>query len=351
MEKNKLMRVSLLWTLCLGFGSCVRPGTLSIDLDISTFQGPQPLSRESTPGQFDSSHTSSEERRGSFSGQPSKETSRKRRPNQLENGEMHGGKSPKVSNGSTDDNGQYNGSSSSQGPTLNKTSVPEIVSYDGQGASVQGRAEKELNSSVFRNWDEMMKRIKEREQKRWLCEHYNRCCRVRFPCCTQFYPCHRCHNSASNCKNDKAIEWHATHLKCSLCQFEQEIGKNSAVCSGCGEKMAEYFCYDCKSFKNVSKNPYHCEQCGICRPDKDKMYHCEGCNVCLRKRQKNDHKCLRISDHHVQCCICLEDAFRSCHVWLMCGHKVHPKCAKNYIEKGCTEICPICRQPLKRFSH
>ena len=58
---------------------------------------------------------------------------------------------------------------------------------------------------------------------RWLCEHYQRRCRVRFPCCTQFYPCHRCHNSSSNCKNDEAKACHATHLKCSLCQFEQEV--------------------------------------------------------------------------------------------------------------------------------
>ena len=106
-------------------------------------------------------------------------------------------------------------------------------------------------SYIFRNWDEMMKSIKKEEQlnkerresekqekegesekdgemesqkaEKWLCKHYNRSCRVRFPCCTQFYPCHRCHNSASNCKNDEAIEWHATHLKCSLCQFEQEV--------------------------------------------------------------------------------------------------------------------------------
>lgn len=64
--------------------------------------------------------------------QPSKETSRKRRLKQLENGEMRGRKIPKVSNGSTDDNGQYNGSSSFQGPTLNETPVPKIVSYNGQ---------------------------------------------------------------------------------------------------------------------------------------------------------------------------------------------------------------------------
>ena len=57
----------------------------------------------------------------------------------------------------------------------------------------------------------------------WLCEHYQRRCRVRFPCCKQFYPCHRCHNGSSNCKNDKAKACHATHLKCSLCLREQEV--------------------------------------------------------------------------------------------------------------------------------
>ena len=57
----------------------------------------------------------------------------------------------------------------------------------------------------------------------WLCEHYQRRCSVRFPCCKQFYPCHRCHNSSSNCKNDEAKACHATHLKCSLCQFEKEV--------------------------------------------------------------------------------------------------------------------------------
>lgn len=129
-----------------------------------------------------------------------------------------------------------------------------------------------------------------------------------------------------------------------------QIDENSDVCGRCGVKMAEYFCFTCKSFRGVHKNPYHCDLCGICRPDKDKMYHCEGCNVCLKKRLKNNHKCLPISDHHVQCCICLEDVFRSCHVW-KCGHKMHRKCAVDYILRGGRKTCPICRQPLKRFSH
>ena len=57
----------------------------------------------------------------------------------------------------------------------------------------------------------------------WLCEHYQRHCRVRFPCCTHFYPCHRCHNNSKACDNAEAKAAHATHLKCSVCQHEQEV--------------------------------------------------------------------------------------------------------------------------------
>ena len=58
----------------------------------------------------------------------------------------------------------------------------------------------------------------------WLCEHYQRgYCRVRFPCCTQFYPCHRCHNNSAVCDNEEAKACHATHLKCSHCHHEQEV--------------------------------------------------------------------------------------------------------------------------------
>ena len=59
--------------------------------------------------------------------------------------------------------------------------------------------------------------------QQWLCEHYQRHCRVRFPCCHQFYPCHRCHNSSSACPKDDKKASHATHMKCSKCEHEQEV--------------------------------------------------------------------------------------------------------------------------------
>ena len=57
----------------------------------------------------------------------------------------------------------------------------------------------------------------------WLCEHYQRHCSVKFPCCMQFYSCHHCHNISTACDNEEAKACHATHLKCSYCQHEQEV--------------------------------------------------------------------------------------------------------------------------------
>ena len=62
-------------------------------------------------------------------------------------------------------------------------------------------------------------------QSLWLCEHYQRHCRVRFPCCNNFYSCHRCHNNSKECDNEEAKASHATHLKCSYCHHEQEVMK------------------------------------------------------------------------------------------------------------------------------
>ena len=81
------------------------------------------------------------------------------------------------------------------------------------------REERELREAE--NWPQEQEAITARSQ--WLCEHYQRHCRVRFPCCTQFYPCHRCHNISKACDNEEAKACHATHLKCSHCQHEQEV--------------------------------------------------------------------------------------------------------------------------------
>ena len=62
-------------------------------------------------------------------------------------------------------------------------------------------------------------------QSLWLCKHYQRCCRVCFPCCKNFYSCHHCHNNSMECDNTEARASHATHLKCSFCHYEQKVMK------------------------------------------------------------------------------------------------------------------------------
>ena len=81
------------------------------------------------------------------------------------------------------------------------------------------REERELLEAE--NWPQQPEAITGRSH--WLCEHYQRHCRVRFPCCTQFYPCHRCHNISKACDNEDVKACHATHLQCSYCQEEQEV--------------------------------------------------------------------------------------------------------------------------------
>ena len=81
------------------------------------------------------------------------------------------------------------------------------------------REEREIQEAE--RWPQQQEAVSARSP--WLCEHYQRHCRVRFPCCTQFYPCHRCHNTSRNCENEEAKACHATHLKCSFCEHEQEV--------------------------------------------------------------------------------------------------------------------------------
>ena len=44
-----------------------------------------------------------------------------------------------------------------------------------------------------------------------------------------------------------------------------QINEGSQTCSSCGARMSEYFCFKCKHFTGVDKNPFHCDKCGICR--------------------------------------------------------------------------------------
>ena len=61
------------------------------------------------------------------------------------------------------------------------------------------------------------------ETPQWQCEHYQRRCSVKFPCCGVFYSCHRCHNLSGTCPTDDKKAHHATHVKCGNCGHEEEV--------------------------------------------------------------------------------------------------------------------------------
>ena len=61
------------------------------------------------------------------------------------------------------------------------------------------------------------------ESPLWQCQHYQRRCSVRFPCCGVFYPCHRCHNGSGECDADDKKANQATHVKCASCGHEEEV--------------------------------------------------------------------------------------------------------------------------------
>ncbi|KAL9970995.1 hypothetical protein ACROYT_G023468 [Oculina patagonica] len=67
------------------------------------------------------------------------------------------------------------------------------------------------------------------ESPQWLCEHYQRLCRVKFPCCGRFYPCHRCHNNSDECVHDNCKAKEAFYLECSVCRHQQAVRKTHAV--------------------------------------------------------------------------------------------------------------------------
>lgn len=175
------------------------------------------------------------------------------------------------------------------------------------------------------------------------CPHYVRRCIVQFSCCRAYYPCHQCHNNSGHCANTTAEAKHATHLKCSVCNNEQEVNEDSHHCSACQTEFAEYFCAKCKHFSSANKNPYHCGKCGVCRTYRNNSFHCDVCNVCMDIINLGTHRCRPNSGHDI-CSICQEDTFSGCH-FLPCSHKIHQDCMKAMVNNG-TRSCPVCRHPL-----
>ena len=132
-------------------------------------------------------------------------------------------------------------SSSSSLSSLPRSPVPE---RSGLMIEYAQREQREMREREERGNREAMEReLKERREREtrvredrtaeeslplqetppWQCEHYQRRCTVKFPCCGVFYPCERCHNLSGTCPaNDKKAR-HATHVKCRNCGREEEV--------------------------------------------------------------------------------------------------------------------------------
>ncbi|XP_048494068.1 probable E3 ubiquitin-protein ligase RZFP34 isoform X2 [Beta vulgaris subsp. vulgaris] len=164
------------------------------------------------------------------------------------------------------------------------------------------------------------------------CQHYQRRCRIRAPCCNEIFDCHHCHNEAMNNINlEKTkrhdIPRHQVHqVICSLCGTEQEVRQ---VCVNCGVCMGKYYCEICKLYDdNTSKKQYHCDGCGICRiGGRENFFHCYKCGCCYSVVLKNSHPCIEGAMHH-DCPVCFEYLFESRNdvTVLPCGHTIHKKC-------------------------
>ena len=150
-----------------------------------------------------------------------------------------------VSNRDSDDRTQRpftSNSSSSSLSSLPRSPVPErsglMIEYAQSERDTREMREREERG----NREGMERELKERREREtrvredrtaeslqlqetplWQCEHYQRHCTVKFPCCGVFYPCERCHNLSGTCPaNDKRAR-HATHVKCGDCGGEEEV--------------------------------------------------------------------------------------------------------------------------------
>ena len=85
---------------------------------------------------------------------------------------------------------------------------------------LEERRERETTVREYRTVEESLPL---QETPQWQCEHYQRRCSVKFPCCGVFYPCHRCHNLSATCPADDRKAHHATHVKCGNCGHEEEV--------------------------------------------------------------------------------------------------------------------------------
>ncbi|KAM9087210.1 RING finger and CHY zinc finger domain-containing protein 1 isoform 1-T1 [Megaptera novaeangliae] len=172
-------------------------------------------------------------------------------------------------------------------------------------------------------------------QGRRGCEHYDRGCRLKAPCCDKLYSCRLCHDNSEDHLLDR---FKVKEVQCINCE---KIQRAQQTCEECSTLFGEYYCSMCHLF-DKDKKQYHCENCGICRiGPKEDFFHCLKCNLCLTINLQGKHKCIENVSRQ-NCPICLEDIHTSrivAHV-LPCGHLLHRTCYEEMLKEGYR--CPLC---------
>jgi zinc finger-like protein len=174
------------------------------------------------------------------------------------------------------------------------------------------------------------------------CRHYTRRARLVAPCCDKTVECHMCHDAAPDV--DHKMDRRSVELmECSMCGHRGPMGE---LCSGCGARVANYYCAVCKLLDSSGRNVYHCPLCNVCRVGKGlgiDYEHCMKCNTCVPMGKP--HSCRPGTKDDV-CVICLEGLFSSTDAVreLPCGHMLHAACFTEYTRHRYS--CPVCRKSM-----
>ena len=76
----------------------------------------------------------------------------------------------------------------------------------------------------------------------WPCSHYKRRCVVKFACCDDYYPCHRCHNKDKKCPEKNMKSKDAILLKCLTCNESQQVSLLPVCITSMFSLMLDRFC-------------------------------------------------------------------------------------------------------------
>uniref|UniRef100_A0A8C0LSC6 Ring finger and CHY zinc finger domain containing 1 n=1 Tax=Canis lupus dingo TaxID=286419 RepID=A0A8C0LSC6_CANLU len=84
------------------------------------------------------------------------------------------------------------------------------------------------------------------------CEHYDRGCLLKAPCCDKLYTCRLCHDNNEDHQLDGFKVKEVQCINCEKIQHAQQ------TCEECSTLFGEYYCSICHLF-DQDKKQYHCE--------------------------------------------------------------------------------------------